>query len=206
MSNKAIRFLTPDQPYDEWDKQAKLMNFGVAESESKWSTVAGNESRRAIQYKINTYVPDCQLELDLNFPAVFTVCFWAKVLGDISSLDFMLVLDASTQLATQIATPDNEWHYYAVSRDISGDIRMFIDGVTEPTIINSTVALNFGGNSYVFLGDAYADNTVVVDDLCIVEGTLYTADFTLPVNYIDLSAYRSYLVIEISTGKVWGYA
>lgn len=214
MSNRAIRMYTPDQPYDEWNKPAKLMNFGVRASEARWSKVAGNENRKSIYYKLNTYVPDCQLELDLNFPTVFTVCFWAKFPAakngdsDISMPRFLVILDDGTVLRETISTPDNEWHYYAVCRDNSNVIRMFIDGIALSTEVTSTVPLNLANNSYVYVGQdrqTFTGDEVIVDDLCIVEGALYTGNFSLPTNYIDLSGYKSYLVIEISTGKVWGY-
>lgn len=205
MSNRAIRMYEPDQPYDEWDKQAQLLNFGIRPSTSRWNEVAGNEANRSIQYNVNTYVPDTQLELDLKFDSVFTVCFWAKFLDSVPTSTFVLALEDGTKLSTEVTISDNDWHYYAVSRNVNNDIRMFVDGVMESTTINSSVTLNLCSNSFVLLGDPYTDNKIVVDDLCIVEGALYTANFTLPTDYIDLFSYRSYLVIEISSGKVWGY-
>lgn len=205
MSNRAIRMYALSEPYDAWDENAQVLNFGVMPSESRWNTLAGNAANRSMQYTVNTYIPDTQLELDLTFDSVFTVCFWAKFLGSTTSMVFMLVLNEDTKLAVELPAPDNDWHYYAVSRDVNNDIRMFVDGVMETTTLNSSATLNLGGNGFVFLGDPYANTSMAIDDLCIVEGTLYTANFTLPTDYIDLSMYRSVLVIEISTGKVWGY-
>lgn len=213
MANKAVRSLENALPYDAFDNRAKVVNFGVLGNVAKFSSVTDGDSLKFVK---NTYIGDGQYGLQLKFDTVFTVSFWAKLpegsmgVSQASTNRFMIVLDEGTKIDYTISSVDNNWHHYSIVRDGSNTITMRIDGTTVGTT-TSIESFDLTNNSYIYLGDRYNYHTgydVIVDDMCIVEGVLWNNDFDtdLPIDYLDLSAFKQYLVIVVSSGEVYGYA
>ena len=39
----------------------------------------------------------------------------------------------------------------------------------------------------------------------IIDTEVYSSDYTLPTEYVDVSNFKNCLYIKVSTGEVWGY-
>lgn len=216
MSSKAVRSKKNSNPYDAFDGMAKLVNFGAVSDIGKFNTIPENVDNDSIKFTDNTYLTDGQYNLDMVFVNIFSISFWAKFpatergKSDLSNTRFILILDDETKIEHIITNPDNLWHHYSIVRESNGRTTMRIDGVTVETPIITSAALNLSNNSYIYLGDNYKyyeGYDVIVDDLCVVDGVLWTRDFDsdLPTDYLDLSKFKHYLYVVVGSGEVWGY-
>ena len=206
MSNVGVRIKKEDIPYDAFVKKAKLVNFGVFGTQSNFTTTTNN----AGLFNKNTYLLEYQPNFNLNFTGKFTVSFWAKrehnySIGNV----FFIIFDDGTKMTCQY-TIDKEWHHYSAVRDKNDDIIMRIDGKMV-AVLNSTSPLNLNNNSYIGIGNTYDKNNknlkIAADDIVILETSLWASDFDNDplTDYLDLSKYRRFLYIVVSTGEVWGY-
>lgn len=217
MSSRVIRSHLNALPYDDFEVSAKMVNFGAISDIGKFNNIVANADNDSLNYVHNSYISDGQGMLNVNFTGVFTVSFWAKFpatvrgLSELTNIRFMIVLNDGTVINHNITNPDNLWHHYSVVRSADGLTTMRIDGETVETPIITSAALNLENDSYIYLGDIYRyydGCNVIVDDLCIVDGVVWTQDFDteLPDDYLDLSKFRHYLYVIVSTGEVYGYA
>ena len=218
MSSRAVRSLINALPYDDFDSSAKLVNFGAIHDTGKFNSIPENVDNDSLRYLHNTYLTDGQYNINVSFGGVFSISFWAKFpatsLGesDLSDIRFILVLNNGQKLEHTISSSDNNWHHYSIVRESNGMTTMRIDGLTVGTPTVTSAALNLTDNSYIYLGQSeyryYDGYEVITDDVCIVDGVLWTQDFTteLPDDYLDLSKFKHYLYVVVSTGEVYGYA
>jgi len=85
------------------------------------------------------------------------------------------------------ATPRNEWFHVAVSRDGTGDFRLFVNGNLDSTNTSyRTVNVSSGGNQPLTIGGT-TDRAVeepfegIISNFRVVKGTaVYTSSFTVP--------------------------
>ena len=112
------------------------------------------------------------------------------------------------------ATPRNQWFHVAVSRDGTGDFRLFVNGNLDSTNTSyRTVDVSPGGNQPLTIGGA-TDRAVeepfegIISNFRVVKGTaVYTSSFTVPtapvadVTNTKLLANFTNAAIIDSTGK-----
>ena len=210
--NTGLRFEKQDNPYDAFSEKAKYVNFGVRADTARWTSSAKNVSAK---FGHNSYVTNGQQDLSMKFNGSFTASFWAKFptgglgLSSLTPTVFAVVLPDTTVSYT-ISAPDTAWHYYTITRDANDVITLRIDGTTVTTGTSSQ-PFDLMNDSFIILGNKqrhYTGYDVIADDIIIVDGLLWKQDFdmNLPTDYIDLSVFRQYLYIVVSTGEVWGYS
>ena len=214
MSSKGCyRFKKPDVAVNTLSSLSVPVNFGVGGHAAKFP-LDDVDAVSGIFYH-NTYIVDGYESLDMSFPDMFTIAFWAKfeqgqIEDTIYGNRFVVILEDGTTIEANIPSSVvlTSWNYYTVVRDDSNDIKMAINGNVIYTA-NSSANFNLKSGCYIYLGNLNKHSTgyvVAADDILICDTALYDGSFTPPTEYIDLSSFRQFLYIVVSTGEVWGYA
>lgn len=83
----------------------------------------------------------------------------------------------------------SSWRHIAVTRDNSGIIRCFIDGILQTSLNRS--GHNYSSNKVVINNSYYYENEVrrgygYIDDICLISGkALWTENFDPPMDYLE---------------------
>ena len=214
MSNTCIRSLYSGNNIDVLNGNDNCFSLGVTGNESPILPRENPNSYIAIKLTENAIITSNIDTMNLRYADLFTICFWFKfpkkaITDTVYPNKIVLVMNDGSKpidMALPDTMLDNEWHYISIGRNGS-DITYRLDGATVTTVASSAV-LDFTDKSFLYLGNNNKNATgfdVVIDDLIIIDTEVYSSDYTLLTEYVDVSNFKNCLYIKVSTGEVWGY-
>lgn len=198
----------------QWHKLTRYTeHVGRRFADSK--SITGNYAEE-FQHDDCIFTSDDVTKVQCVFPKEFTIALWLYFKGGVKNADnyniMACAIDDEKSFTASIPPETNlgAWHFYTISRNKEGFIIFRIDGKTIATSSRSLEGdLNLDTTSSFFIGN-FDKGTVgcdfVADDIVIVGDDIWPEDFgdAVPAEYLDLTAFRRYLVIDVKTGAVYG--
>ena len=179
------------------------INMGVDSSDPKFTNP---EKSRSLLFEKGSYL---YLSSAPAFSGTFTICMWHKFVSSPFVNDanrLILGFNDGTKIDYTFPTTTSGWKHISFVRDKDNVVTLRINGTTVYTGTNSATIDFSNSNSYLYIGNenkyAYGYKSII-DELIMLDTTLFGEDYTLPEVYFIVNLYIAYL--KYLDGLLIGY-